>query len=412
MVSYLVFIYATGILLSIMLLGIKNGNNSANKYLAGFLFFSSLYCLSGYFFLFGNSISLIAIFSSAIPSFYFLIGPLSYFYVRSIINDDSKLSRLDYLHFALSLVTFFGSLPFLFSSWDYKLEVAESLMNGNLFNTDIHTNAFIPKQLNHIIRPFHTIIYIILSWQCFFNNRKIVKLYTNAFQYGLVYKWLFCFICFLTIAAFAYLYGLYNIVTIHDKKVFLENSRNTFIIFVIDYSLINLCLFLSPKIMYGLPVGRLNNNFPISVVSNASEHDFTYQNNEIADAPPPESKPSLFLFTKDYLDLMHLYLEKCMEEFRYLDPNFKMDTLCEDSGIPSHHWTYYFNEIKIRTFIEWKNNIRIEYAKKLINEGFLESKTFQCMALECGFATQSTFIRVFKAQTGMSPRDFIKPSKD
>ena len=144
-------------LLSVMLLGMKNGLNSSNRYLAGLFFSTSLYCLSIYIFLFSNSVTLVAVFFSSIPSIYYLIGPLSYLYARSIVRDDSKLSSLDYLHFVIFLLTFIGSLPFLFSDWTHKLLVAENLIDGNLFNTKYQTNVIIPKQLNHFLRPIHTI---------------------------------------------------------------------------------------------------------------------------------------------------------------------------------------------------------------------------------------------------------------
>lgn len=114
-----------------MILFYNNGYKSANLYLAGFFFFVSLYLLNNYILTFSKSNSLVAIFITTIPSFFFLIGPLSYFYVRSIIRDNSKLSYTDYIHFALFIIAFLGTMPTLFSSWAHKQEVADILISNN-----------------------------------------------------------------------------------------------------------------------------------------------------------------------------------------------------------------------------------------------------------------------------------------
>ena len=245
-------------LLSVMLLGMKNGLNSANRYLAGYFFSTSLYCISIYIFLFSNSATLVAVFFSSIPSIYYLIGPLSYFYVRSIVRDYSKLSFLDYLHFLIFFLIFMGSLPFLFSSWSNKLLVAENLISGNLFFTKFHTNVIIPKQLNQFLRPFHTIFYGILNWYLISDLWKKAPLYGNKTQYLLIRKWLFALICLITIASIVYLLGLYNMLSTQNKRVFQQSSGVYFFIIVLSYSLINLSLFLFPRIMYGLPLERQN----------------------------------------------------------------------------------------------------------------------------------------------------------
>jgi len=407
--SYLLYIFITGMLLSVMLLGIKNGLNSANRYLAGYFFSTSLYCMSIYFFLFSNSVPLVAFFFSSIPSIYYLIGPLSYFYVRSIVRDDSKLSSLDYLHFLIFMLTFMGSLPFLFSSWSNKLMVAENLINGNMFFTKFQTNVIIPKKLNQLLRPVHTIFYAILNWHLLRELWKKSGMYANKSQYFLIRKWLFVLICLINIASIAYLFGLYNMMSLQNKRAFQQSTETILFIIVLSYSLINVCLFLFPKIMYGLPLER-HFGKPVESTSVLQTENVPTKEEEFhpEESTSAEKQPFLFLFTESYLATIQLELEKCKNEGRYLDPVFKLDILFLDSGIPLHHWTFFFNEIKKQSFIEWKNSERIAFALKLISEGFLDNHTLKSLGIKCGFTTQSTFIRVFKIYTGKSPSDFFK----
>lgn len=393
-----------------MLLSIKNGNNAANRYLSAFLFFTSIYCIGLYFLLYESSANILAIFLTCFPSTYLLVGPLSYFYVRSIVNDDSKLTKRDYLHFLIFIITFLGSLPFLFTTWEYKLSVAQTFINGNFFSLKVQTNALIPKKINHLIRPIQILIYTFLNWQLLAKQRKSASTYANKSQYKYIYKWLLGFNSILTVGHITYLYGVFNMIKSQTKPEFLSNFSYVLTTLLILYSLANLCIFLFPKIMYGLPIEHINKSTSVVLDSTINVKDvglFTLNNN-VATHSPIETTPTLFLFTLEYIDEMNTYLDNCIKELGFLDIHFKMDGLCKESDIPLHHWTYYFNEIKRQTFIEWKNVQRIEHAKKLIAEDFLKSQTFESLAQRCGFSTQSTFIRVFKLHTGLSPREFTK----
>ena len=162
--------------------------------------------------------------------------------------------------------------------------------------------------------------------------------------------------------------------------------------------------------MYGLPLERLNSINPIAPepISTAEELDLIPSNNQIEISPDSPIQSPLFLFTKEYCDELELHLQKCINGLLHVHADFRLDSLHKISGVPLHHWTLYFNEIKKQSFIEWKNKLRIDYAVKLIEEDFIKEQTFESLAAACGFTTQSTFIRVFKSCTGLSPRDFLK----
>jgi AraC-like DNA-binding protein len=164
--------------------------------------------------------------------------------------------------------------------------------------------------------------------------------------------------------------------------------------------------------MYGLPLERLNSINPIAPeqISTTEQFDSIANGNKFEVSSSSTIQSPLFLFNKEYCDELQFQLEKCINELWFIDTNFKLDSLSKNSGIPLHHWTYYFNEIKKQNFIDWKNSIRIDYAKKMIEEGFLENQTFLSLAALCGYNAKSTFIRAFKIHTGMNPSEFTKTS--
>lgn len=161
--------------LSLLLLGFNKGYKSANRYLSGALFFSSLFFLTTFVFLFSQNLSVIAFFETLIPSFYFLICPFAYFYVRGILKDDSRLSKLDFLHFSLFIVAFLGTMPLLFSSWENKLSIAENIRSNSWFNPSYRINSVFSPDQNKIIKAVQIFVYASLNWYTFYRYKQQLK---------------------------------------------------------------------------------------------------------------------------------------------------------------------------------------------------------------------------------------------
>jgi AraC-like DNA-binding protein len=70
--------------------------------------------------------------------------------------------------------------------------------------------------------------------------------------------------------------------------------------------------------------------------------------------------------------------------------------------------TYFFNDIKQVSFSDWRNSLRIEEAKNLFRLGEVNNITLKAVSLQCGFASQNTFIRAFKNATGTTPSNYLK----
>jgi AraC-like DNA-binding protein len=52
--------------------------------------------------------------------------------------------------------------------------------------------------------------------------------------------------------------------------------------------------------------------------------------------------------------------------------------------------------------------LRIQHAKAQIDDGHNKSITLEALAVESGFATQSTFIKCFKNAYGCTPSEYVK----
>ena len=387
--------------LSLMLLIFNNGYKSANRFLAGVFFFGSMFYLTIFVFFFGESLFYTAIFEASVPSFFYLIGPLSYFYVRSVLRDDVRLSKLDYLHFLLFAVIFLGTLPILFSSWEHKLEIARNILNENWFHPHFKINFFITQRQNTVLKGLHLFAYLVLIWYTFYKSRMQLKQnLTHTKQYQVIRNWLLILCILITLVTVAYLSAVYQMVVFQNKNHFLQMTYYQTLIMALGYLILILVLMFNPYILYGLPLEKKVNR----------NRNFLYEELNVDDLGPVEEEgrtiPGLYSF--EYLSQIQLSIIFSEKNMHYLDPSFRLERISTDSGIPVHHLSYYFKNFHSLKYTDWRNNLRIQQAIKLITEGALSYHSFEGIFYMCGFTDQSTFIRAFKKNTGMTPSDFYK----
>jgi AraC-like DNA-binding protein len=409
--STIAFTCLLGLILPLVILYYNKGYLSANRYLAAFLFFASLYVLENFYFFYGESLPLIAAFT-CLHFFFYLIGPFAFFYVRSILRDNSKLSKSDYLHFALFVFSFIGYIPYFFSSWDFKLEVAQNLNSENWDISNFYLNKVFYHKVDQVLIVFHTYFYSIALWYLFWyykkkNNNPIHV----SRQYKLIRNWLLVFISIFSIITISVTATMASIWIYDEKSIFLDSARVALFFDSIVYIGMSTVIFFFPHIMYGLPIGLKLDTKDLQKAKEQKtsfttneEHDFLSQEDQIT----LEKKNDLQLFTHEYIQTIGASLASFVESKVFLNTDFMLITISNESRIPAHHLSYFFNNIKKISFSDWRNNLRIEEAKILIRQGETDNFTMQSIALRCGFTTQSTFIRAFKNVTGITPSAYLK----
>lgn len=73
---------------------------------------------------------------------------------------------------------------------------------------------------------------------------------------------------------------------------------------------------------------------------------------------------------------------------------------------PQSHLKYVFKYYTYSTFGEYQNILKLKYAMKLIQSGYLDTRTIDSLAIKCLFTNRSTFYKNFKKQTGFSPTEY------
>lgn len=124
--SIIAYTYLLGLFMPLVFFYFNEEHLSENRYLC--IFFTSLYLLESFSFFYGESLFMILIFT-LVRSFFYVIGPFAFFYMRSILRGNNRLSKTDYLHFVLFVISFIGYIPYFYSDWDFKIMVAQNLQS-------------------------------------------------------------------------------------------------------------------------------------------------------------------------------------------------------------------------------------------------------------------------------------------
>jgi AraC-like DNA-binding protein len=150
--------------------------------------------------------------------------------------------------------------------------------------------------------------------------------------------------------------------------------------------------FFFPAILYGLP--RMP-EIATSKISKEKELSLT------------ESKKQPSEFEQDYLLIIQHKVEVCMSELQpYLQPDCNLAYFAKLVKIPAHHLAYYFREERMQAFNDYRNEWRVNHAKKLIKEGKTSEVTLEAIGLLSGFSTRNAFFTAFKKVEEITPSAF------
>ena len=387
----LLYLTLAGFLITLLVLINLRNSNKANIYLLFFLLINNIYALSHYATVYSHSKFFIAIMLIHFTPFYLLLGPLFYFYVRSLLIDDHRLSKRDYLHFIPALIILINIFPYIFKGIDYKLAYASKVIENtaNFINFDY---LFIPAGINFIFRPIHVLVYVVISIALIFKNRLNLK--SNNMQQSLIYKWLLLLISISVVMYLSFL--IFTIISYMTLDYNLAVTQASYILYLTIGGLIvlNFSLLFFPNILYGLP----QLDYALKKQKKIS--------NKIEEENKKESKS--FEISDEKLLLLKLKIDNYLGSRPYLKTNFNLTVMSADTDIPVHHLSYYFNEQMNINFNTWKNDLKVNYVIELIKKGSYENLTLDALSKQAGFGSRSSFINAFKQKTGLTPSEYLQ----
>lgn len=393
----LLYITITTLILA-LILSVNNFKKNKNAlFIAFFFIIASIYSLSHYFLVFGESPFWIAITYNNFTPLYLLLGPLLLFYIRGTLGDNSKFSKIDRLHFIPALIQLIGITPYLLTSFEVKIKIAEKITyDANELLLD-RFNIFYEPSVSFVIRTGSLFIYEIYCAYLLF-----VKVPINSArktipkkQFLIVYKWLIILLSNIIIITICF--SIITVQSIRKSPVYiLSNYHILFTTIGVCFFLMTFSLLLFPNILYGMP-----RTIEISPLNNS----------KYAIKTATSSKEKLISEKDPFFELSQKIKEYLIIKKPYLDPDFSLSSIAIEFQVPQNHISYCINTLMNTNFYKLRNDLRIDYAITLLQNSVTAILTIEAIGEKAGFKTRSNFYKAFKEKTGITPTEFIETQK-
>jgi AraC-like DNA-binding protein len=307
--------------------------------------------------------------ATVIDTSIFMFGPLGYWFLRGLLFKDKSKQQL-FPHFIPAILHLLYAIWFLFQS---PAELK------NLYQEGILPIAFFGIELVGII-SFS--LYNFLAFRYWLIYQKQVKL--NLSYQQAIRKFVLGFLIF-----WAFFNGLW-IAQFLGKNVFFKGLLEPVHAWQTLFSYVNIWIVICIAI-YALAYAGLR--LP-----------------EVFQTPPILPKKSKKArLPQAEVDSLQKSLRIHMEDERmYLDAELSLQKLAERLHTSTNNLSWLLNHVHQKSFYDYINSYRIEEVKARIKKGDHHSITLLAIALEAGFKSKSTFNKVFKHETGMSPSIYAK----
>ncbi len=294
------------------------------------------------------------------PIYYSLsIGPLFYFFVASKFRASYPFRKRDVLHLLLPLIQ-----ALVYFSIGFRNETFKSILweqSQFPIYLDIETALF----------PISLTGYTLFAQSIIRRHQE-----TNSFWSADLIKWLRQFsIGILTIA-------IIELVSLLGEFLPYEYLNNSYL------------ALLRSLVFTGFVFWIAINGFKQYFVS----YIYTSKPNKLVSKGQPEAAAT------QLEEITHLMISEKI----YQNPELTIQLLASYLGKTEKLTSSIINQGTGGNFNAFVNSYRIEDFKDRILKGEHQKVTLTSIAYDCGFDSKSTFNRVFKQNTGMTPSQFVK----
>lgn len=375
-----------------IVLAIYNWRINKNALLiSGIFIIFSTYTITHYFTVYSNNDYWLAIFYGNFSPLWYLPGPLLYFYVKSTLTDRRAIkSGKDYLHFIPLIIHLISISPYLVKPFSEKLSRAKAI-HANLNEVVANQiNLLYSSQIAFISRPALIVAY---SFACFYllikYNKKWNELKTKTeIQKHISFKWLVILVTSLLLVSIGFLFLTTQLIGADITRIALESKFAHLFSGSIIFLLPTCLILFFPKVLYGMPSVT---SLPKSKKQKREEGKTTHK-----------------LENDPFIEVTDSIISYLNEDKPFLNPDFEISDLSIAMQIPQHHIAYCFSSILETKFTAYRTKLRIEHAKSLLEGGEADSLSIDGIGSKSGFPSRSNFYASFKAETGMTPSQYLE----
>ncbi len=359
----------TGYFFSLILLGIKGKKSIASKYLALLIFSYSTFLVGSI--LYQTNYHLVHTYLIGIfPPFYFLIGPFLYLYMLSLVYKEFSFKKIYLLHFVPFILQILFNVPIYLKSSEEKFDF---YLKGLIDGPDLFRVLIICARIIYLF------VYLILTARLLRTHQVQIENSYSRLE-GRRLRWIRTLMIGLMIDAV--LYAITIVSRISDSNGF--------------YSLVDISNITAPCIiLYMCYKGLTQPDLHVENMLGAVKNRYHYSR---LDSDKSEE------FLEHILNFME-------ESKSYLNNEFTIKQLSEETAIPSRYISQVINERLDRNFYEFINDYRIDEVKKRFLDPHYQGSTILDIAFDSGFNTKSTFNAAFKKREGITPSTYRKNLK-
>ncbi|GAB3505428.1 hypothetical protein GCM10027341_37030 [Spirosoma knui] len=351
-----------GFILASLLWFNRKGNRLSNRLLAGLIGFMALmsFCVgipipNRYVSLFIDLVPMI----NAMP-----LGPLIYFYTKSVLNPDFRLSKWELRQFYPIVLDWGGNLiawTFVIGAILHFFPQQDGPSWGNVIN-EYNTYVDIPRWLS-----MTTYVVLARNW---LNAHSRSEGEFNV-------RWLRQFLTILLV--------FQGIWLVHLVPYIIPDTRST----LLDkFGWYPIYIPITVMIYWlGLKGYILSRNSPVEPVGRKTR----------LTTLPSETITQVVDSLLNIMDSDKLYL----------DPELTVEKVARRLQVPAKTISFVLNQYRQKSFNTFINEYRIEAVKQRLTDPASEHLTLTGIAFECGFNSQATFQRTFKQFTQLSPSAFM-----
>ena len=371
------FILIGGIVITLLILFIllkSKERQLPQKLLTLFFAILFFYLLNGYADLHEIDILYVIsfLFSDCIEVF---LGPLILIYIKSLFEDNNVLIKKNWTHFIPSILYIvLITIPFLITIFvdKYIFEYLKYL-NEN-------------SEVAVMFLVVYLICYILLSLRLFYKYRSAMLSNFSTIKDN-DFKWVKqMLIGTLIVACVDFLVSVYEIFAgeLSWDTQYITGSLVILLIGYLGYYGVNQSKVLLPDFLIKDDFQKNKSKEKTNQLSNFTETEIVALKNRLE---------TVLLAERPYLD-EELTLGKLAQRISTTDK--KLSTL--------------LNQHMNTTFYDLINKYRVDAVKEKLNSPEFANLTLLGIAFESGFKSKTSFNRIFKRETGLSPSDFKKNS--
>lgn len=361
LISY--FVGILGLIMTIVYFTFLKGKTVIKVFFSSYLLMASLTIILGALTYSGKILMFPHLFR-AINPIHYLFPPVALFYIWSSLKPDFKFKKIYLLNFLPFLINFIEFLPFYFSPASEKVELINQLLGAG--------SVFMPR--HYLLKDINVAVYLLIQVYIFFLY-KPRKNDRTKYMDSLV-KW---FWFYLSGQVLIFIGMTTEIVWKTPSTIEPYHfAMNMITIFVFMTSI---AFLFFPRLLYG----------------NIDEHEVKkekYCNSSLSESDKNDILAALNMFLKS-------------QEKPYLNPKLSLNEVGSKLSVLPKQLSQVVNERTGHNFNHYINSFRVEESKVILSSSQFSKLTIDAISEKAGFKSKSNFYQVFKAHTGITPKQFV-----